>query len=281
MFLALNGTLLAGAKLSWPDTVRLAARVGFPGVDVFLSPAMAEGVKPTRSLLEHLRLRPSSIGFPVEFRKDEETFSRDLPKLEPAAKFGVAIGCPRMHTWVPASSATPKAELRAAWLKRFRASAEILARSGVRLGLEFLGPKHLRTAGAHEFIWRMDEMLAFARECGPNVGLLLDAWHWHHAGGTTDDIVKAGKDAIVHVHVNDSAKLSPDEVRDNQRLWPGDGVIDLTGFFRALDKIGYRDAVSVEVFGDFLKGMEPEKAALTGFLKARGAMQKAGVNWNA
>jgi sugar phosphate isomerase/epimerase len=127
----------------------------------------------------------------------------------------------------------------------------------------------------------MDEMLAFARECGPNVGLLLDAWHWHHAGGKPEDIVKAGRDAIVHVHVSDSPKLPADEIRDNQRLMPGDGVIDLTGFFRALGKIGYRDAVSVEVFGDFLKEMGPEKAALTGFEKTRAVMQKAGVNWNA
>ena len=29
--------------------------------------------------------------------------------------------------------------------------------------------------------------LEFAQECGFNCGLLLDSWHWHHAGATTDD----------------------------------------------------------------------------------------------
>lgn len=281
MFIALNPTLLAGGRLGWQEMVRLAARLGYPGVDVSLGPAMTEGVPATKALFEHLRIRPAVIGFPVDFRKDEETFQRGLDKLEPAAQFAAAIGCPRMCTWVTASSTTPKDELRALWGKRFSAAAKVLARSNVRLGLEFLGPLHLRRQNPHEFIWRMGEMLAFARECGPNVGLLLDAWHWHHAGATTADIAKAGKDGIVHVHVSDAPKLPPEEIRDNQRLMPGDGVIDLAGFFRALEKAGYRDAVSVEVFGAFIKQMGAEKSAMTALEKTRAVMQKAGVSWNA
>ena len=73
----------------------------------------------------------------------------------------------------------------------------------------------------YEFIWRMNDMLAFARECGPNVGLLLDSWHWHHAGATTKDIIAAGRDRIVHVHFNDSPNLPPEQIHDDQRLLPG------------------------------------------------------------
>ena len=113
-------------------------------------------------------------------------------------------------------------------------------RSKVRLGLEFLGPLHLRTRAPHQFIWRMDEMLAFAKECGPNIGLLLDAWHWYHAGATVADIVAAGKARVVHVHVSDCIKQTPEEVLDNKRVMPGEGVIDLAAFFQALKKIRLR-----------------------------------------
>ncbi len=133
----------------------------------------------------------------------------------------------------------------------------------MRLGLEFLGPLHLRKQFKYEFIWRMNEMLEFAKECGPNVGLLLDAWHWHHAGATTEDIVNAGRERIVHVHFDDAPKLPPEQIRDDQRLLPGEGVINLTGFLQALQKIGYRDALSVEVFGRGLErhvGRESSKA---------------------
>ena len=242
-----------------------------------LAASMKEGLAATRSLLDGLKIKPAAVNFPVEFRKDEATFRKDIEKLGDAASFSAAIGCPRMVTWLMPSSKTPKAELRALYLKRFRACADVLARSHVRLGLEFLGPLHLRKMEPHEFIWRMNEMLAFARECGSNVGLLLDVWHWHHAGATTDDIVKAGKDGIVHVHLSDAPKLPPEQIRDNERLLPGEGIINLTGFFRALQEIGYQGFVSVEVFGRFLRDMTPEEDARRGLEAARAVMRKAGV----
>ena len=214
MYLSLNPTIVAG-RVHWPEFARLAAKTGFPAVDLDLGAAMKAGLPATNALLEELKIKAAGINLPVEFRKDDATFAKDLDKLGDAASFSAAVGCPRMFTWIMPSSKMPKAELRALYLKRFRACADVMARSHVRLGLEFLGPLHLRRMEPNEFIWRMPEMLAFARECGSNVGLLLDVWHWHHAGATTEDIVKAGKDAIVHVHFNDAPKLPP-----KRGTWP-------------------------------------------------------------
>ena len=122
----------------------------------------------------------------------------------------------------------------------------------------------------------MNEMLEFAKECGPNVGLLLDVWHWHHAGATTQDIVNAGRESIVHVHFNDAPNLPPEQIRDNQRLLPGEGVINLVGFLQALQTIGYTDALSVEVFGR-LKDVPPEEAAKRGLEASLAVFKKAGV----
>jgi sugar phosphate isomerase/epimerase len=181
-----------------------------------------------------------------------------------------------MVTYIMPSSNTPKEELRSTYKQRFTASAKVLADHNVRLGLEFLGPLQFRKQFPHEFIWRMDEMLEFAKECGPNVGLLLDSWHWHHAGATTEDIIAAGRDRIVHVHFNDSPALPPEEIRDNKRLLPGEGVINLVGFLHALQTIGYSDALSVEVFGR-LQDKTPEQAARMGLDAAVGVFRKAGI----
>src|SRR6266851_3591700 len=275
MYLSLNPTLVAD-RVPWPEFARLAAKVGFGGVDVSTSGAMKEGFESSRALLGQLKLTPAVAGFPVEFRKDDTTFRRDLAKLEEAAQFVAAIGCPRMNTYIMPSSDRPKAEQRKIYKERFRVAADILARSHVRLGLEFLGPVHLRKMFPYEFIWRMDEMLDFAKECGPNVGLELDSWHWHHAGATTKDIVHAGRDRIVHVHFNDSPNLPPEQIHDNQRLLPGEGVINLTGFLQALQSIHYHDALSVEVFGR-TKDMTPEAAAKAGLDSALAVFRKAGV----
>jgi sugar phosphate isomerase/epimerase len=268
---------LTGGRVQWPDSAKLAASAGFPGVDVGLPSAIKNGLDNTRKLLNDLKLRPAVVDLPVDFRKDDETFRSGLRLLPDAASFSAAIGCPRMTTYLMSSSDKPKDELRKIFLDRFQACAEILARSHLRLGFEFLGPLHIRKAFPHEFIWRMDEMLAFAKECGSNCGLLLDSWHWYHAGATTGDIVAAGKDRIVHVQINDSAKMPPEQVKDNERLLPGEGVIDLTGFLRALKQIGYSDGVSVEVFGRGLKEMPPEEGAKLGFEYASRVMRNAGV----
>lgn len=275
MYISLNGVMVSG-KVPWPEFARLAARFGYGGVDVDLGAAMKQGVAETKALLEHLRLQPAVIGLPVDFRRDDAAFETTLDKLPPAAQFAAAIGCPRMVTWIAPSSQTPKPELRKILKERFRKTADVLARSHIRLGLEFIGPLHARTAAPHEFIWRMGEMVEFAKECGSNVGLLLDSWHWHHAGAKPADIVAAGKDRIVHVHLADSADLPPDKVRDNERLLPGEGVVDFTGFLQALKKIGYRDGLSPEVFGR-LKDLPPEEGARMGLESARAVMKKAGV----
>jgi sugar phosphate isomerase/epimerase len=241
-----------------------------------LKPAMQQGSAATRSLLAGLKVKPAAIEFPVEFRKDDATFRAGIAELEAQCRFAKEIVCPRMVTYIMSSSDTPKNELRKTYLKRFQESARIMAGSGVRLGLEFLGPVQFRKMFAHEFIWRMNEMLDFAKECGPNVGLLLDAWHWHHAGATTEDIVNAGKDRIVHVHFDDAPKLPPEQIKDNERLLPGEGVIDLVGLLHALQKIGYTDALSVEVFGR-LKDKTPDEAARLGYAAATSVLKKAGI----
>ncbi|MDQ6677303.1 MAG: sugar phosphate isomerase/epimerase [Acidobacteriota bacterium] len=268
---------MTGRKLPWQQFARLASQTGFPGVDVALDEAMAEGVEPTRALLRSLRLKPACIGFPLVFQKDDAAFRTSLAALPDAAQFAAAIDCPRMTTYILPSSILPKAEQRRVYLDRFKAAADVLARSHVRLAIEYISPVHLRKLHPNEFIWRMDEMLEFTRDCGSNVGLLVDSWHWHHAGATPADIVRAGKDRIVHVQINDSAQLAPEEVRDNERLMPGEGVINLAGFLAALKEIGYNDAVSVEVFGRGLKDMPPEAGAKLGYRTGLAAMEKAGL----
>jgi sugar phosphate isomerase/epimerase len=278
MILSLNSATING-RVKWPEVAELAAKVGFSGVDPDLNAGMRAGVEATKELLSRLNLKPAACGFSVEFRKDDTVFETGMAKLPELARFAAAIGCPRMVTYVAASTDTPKAELRAQFKKRFTAAAKVLAEHGVRLGLEFLGPLHIRQARPHEFIWRMPEMMEFARECGPNMGLLLDAWHWHHAGATPEDIVAAGKAGIVHVHLSDAPAHPPEQIRDSERLMPGEGVINWAGFFGALKKIGYQDAASVEVFGRGLKFMTPEEAARLAATTSQALMAKHGVAW--
>jgi sugar phosphate isomerase/epimerase len=77
--------------------------------------------------------------------------------------------------------------------------------------------------------------------------------------------------------VADSPSHPPELIKDSERLLPGEGVIDFTGFFQALKKIGSDANISPEVFGRGLKEMPPEEGARLGLENTRAVMKKAGV----
>jgi sugar phosphate isomerase/epimerase len=276
MFVSLNSSLTR--QMDWPEFARLAAKLGYGGVDVNLSAARIMGVEETKGFLANLNLRPGITSLPVRYSNiDAAVYQADLKQLDESAQFAAEMGCPRMMAVLPPSSQTPKPQLRAIIKERLQAIDAVLARANVRLGLEFLGPLHFRTRNPHEFIWRMDEALEFSKECGANIGLTLDAWHWHHAGASAADILAAGKSRIVHIHVSDARAQPAEDVRDNQRLMPGEGVIDLAAFFRSLTKIGYTDAVSPEPIGRVPAEMSPEDGARLGLETTRAVMKRAGA----
>ena len=276
MYIALNGTLVS-RRPNWEEFARIAHAVGFSGVDLLHPEVFEMGVTRVKATLSERNLKPAVVNLPVEFRKDDAIFQEGMRKLEPAVKFAREIGCPRMSTWVPSWCEVPKVEQEKVWRMRFQAVNGVLEKHGVRLGLEYLGPLHLRKRGPYEFIYRHDEMLAFAKSCGKQIGLLVDSWHWHHAGSTLRDIAATPLSDLVHVQAADAPNVPPEKILDSERLMPGEGVIDFTAFFQTLRKAGYRDAVSPEVFGRGLKDMAPEQGATLGLETTTAVMKKAGV----
>ena len=186
MFIALNPTLLAGGKVGWPEIARLAARLGYPGVDVSLGPAMKEGVNETKALFEHLRLKPARDRLPGGLPQGRSGFRggarqagrrrRSSPRRS-AARACAPGSCPRATRRRPSCARI--------YLKRFRAAADdagALGRRGWGSSSSARCTCASRTRTSSSGAWT--EMVEFAAECGPNVGLLLDSWHWHHAGAT-------------------------------------------------------------------------------------------------
>ena len=94
------------------------------------------------------------------------------------------------------------------------------------------------------------------------------------------DILAAGKARIVHVHVADAPDLPPEQIRDNERLMPGEGVIDLKGFFKALEADRLRRTRSARRFsGRGLREMAARAGRAPGSESTRKVMEKAGVPW--
>jgi sugar phosphate isomerase/epimerase len=231
------------------NLIKLAANYGFQTVDLdALSLIEQHGLEQSKDLLQQHSLSLGSIGLPVEWRGTEEQFQSSLTRLAASAEAARALGCSACCTYVLPSTDMKAAHFMALATRRLRICAEVLGAYGIRLGLEFVGPHHLRTRWANPFIWTIDETLDWIATIGlTNVGLLFDAYHWYTTSNRIEDILNLQANQIVHVHINDAPDLPIEQVLDNGRLYPGEGVINLSGFLQSLQRIGYKGSITQEI----------------------------------
>ncbi|UJF34951.1 sugar phosphate isomerase/epimerase family protein [Paenibacillus hexagrammi] len=244
--------------------IELAAEYGFQAVDLdALGLIERHGIEGARELLLRHNIVIGAIGLPVEWRGAEETFREGLSKLTAAAEAASQLGCRACCTYILPSTDLKAAHFMALATRRLRVCAQLLASYGMKLGLEFVGPHHLRTQWANPFIWTVEETLDWIEAIGErNVGLLYDSYHWYTNGLTTADILKLHADQIVHVHINDAPDVPVEEALDNGRVYPGEGVIDLAGFLHGLHSIGYQGVVAQEILSSAAPTESPEMLTL-------------------
>ncbi|HST42704.1 MAG TPA: sugar phosphate isomerase/epimerase [Conexibacter sp.] len=268
--ISFHPSVSGAVTVPWRESLPIAAAAGFRAIDVSLAELAHEPPSAVREALQAAGLTAGPASLPVEFRQDEERYRHDLALLPRLAALAAALGVTTMFRSIPASSDVPPAEMLPRLRRRLTVIAGVLREHEIGFALEVLSPLHRRREGAHELIWRLQDGAEFARSCADDAGMLVDSWHWHHARESERDIVALG-DAIRHVHVADAADLPPAAVRDEERLLPGDGVIDFTSFFAALDAAGYTGFISPEVRG-YQCSMGPAECARAAHAAVRRCM---------
>ena len=251
------------------EAIDAAHRAGFSGVEFNADEAAdlitARGVEYVRDLFQSAGVRPAAFGFPVDWRSSKDSWRQSLIPLPRQAGAAQALGCTRSMTWIlPGHNEMSYEENLQFHIERFTPAASVLADHGISLGLEFIGPKTLRDTLKYPFIHTMRDMLDMGAQIGPNVGLLLDAWHWYTSHGTIEELRALRPEQVVYVHVNDApVGIEVDSQLDQVRCLPGEtGVIDIGGFLRALDEIGYDGPITPEPFKKELAELPSDDARL-------------------
>ena len=255
-----------GVSADMPQGLAYARQFGFEGLDLNIHQASqmaeAQSVSEVKALWDGIKM--GGWSFPVAWSGPEEEYEESLARLPALATLAAELGCFRTSTWIPpASNEKTYGENWDFHVRRFRPITKILADHGHALGLEFIGPRTSRAKATHGFVYTMDGMRGLAAAIGTgNVGLLLDAWHWHTAQSTLSDLAQLYPEDIVYVHVNDAPSgIDVEDQIDNVRCLPAEtGVIPLAEFFKILAQAGYDGPVTVEPFSQKLREMKPEQA---------------------
>lgn len=121
---------------------------------------------------------------------------------------------------------------------------------GVRLGIEPLHPMFAADRSVVVTLGQANDIVERLRS--PWVGVVVDVYHVWWDPRVEDEVRRAG-DSVLGFHVNDWIVPLPDVL--NGRGMMGDGVIDLRRLRRAVDAVGYRGPIEVEIFNESVRAM--------------------------
>jgi sugar phosphate isomerase/epimerase len=261
------------------ELLDLAQRHGFESVE----PRAAELAGCSDAQLGELaaemrgkKLSWAAAGLPVEFRRDDAAFRSGMERLPQLAEGLRRAGATRVGTWImPSHDELPYTANFRRHAERLREAAKVLGDRGLRLGLEYVGTRHLLLKGRYPFLHTLAETRELIAEIGTgNAGLVLDSWHWWTAGDAAAEIRALRNEDVVSVDLNDApAGVPREDLQDSKRELPAaTGVIDLAGFLNALQAIGYDGPVRPEPFNAALNAMDNEAACAASAAALRKAM---------
>lgn len=260
MKIALNGATTMHADLI---TDILAARdAGYDCIEIWAAKLREFLKKSTvahlRRLLEDANLEPWSINSieHITFRTAED-YAKIKAECEELCAVAEAIDCPFVVV-VPGKmpeNAT-RDQIISESIRVLNDLAGIAAKHNVALAFEFLGQADCSV----QTLELCNEIVELTNR--PNVGLVIDTFHFYAGGSTFESIERVEPGNICIFHINDAEDLPPEKLTDAHRLYPGEGILPIREIKRRLDKIGYDRVVSIEIFRPEYWDQDPFEVAV-------------------
>ena len=263
----LNTSTIRSDGASVLDAIDTAAAAGWDGIEPWvkeLDDWVARG-----GTLEQVRTRAEEsgiaivnlIGFPEWAVPEEDRRAKGFEEAARCFQMAKALGCP--HVAAPPFGIHDREVELPPVAERFAALVDLAAASGVKPLLEYWGiARTLGTTG---------EALLLAAECGrPGVQMLADVFHMYKGSGHHFGFEHFGAGRLGLVHVNDyPATPERAQVRDPDRVYPGDGLAPWKEIVAMLNRIGYEGMLSLELFNESYWAKGPATVAQEGLEKLK------------
>lgn len=130
------------------------------------------------------------------------------------------------------------------------------AEHGTGIALEIMPFSNVRTLEvALEIVRQADQ---------PNCGLLIDIWHVARGGISYDDVAKIPLRHVSSIELDDADEQVIGQLWEDtiyRRRLPGEGVLDVPAFIKAVKAIGYQGPWGVEILSETLRKLPVEEMA--------------------
>ncbi len=200
-------------------------------------------------------IKPLALNALVFFNnRDEEGYKEIISQFTEMLELGKKIGI-KYIVAVPLVTEEKilKEDIKTSCLEVLTELSSLAEPYGIKIALEFVGhPK----CTVNTFAQAYEIVEAVNRD---NVGLVLDCFHFHAMGSNIEDLKKADSSKIFILHIDDTEDFPIGFLTDEDRLWPGQGAIDLDGILSTLKEIGFSDVVSIELFRPEYYQLEAEE----------------------
>jgi 2-keto-myo-inositol isomerase len=228
--------------------IRAASAAGFDCLEIwaaklrkFLQTSTTAELK---RVFEEAGLEPYSINSieRITFR-DADAHAKLLAECEELCLIASELGCPYVVVvpgLLPAGLSWPDVVEES--VRVLSELGRIAEQHGVALAFEFLGQPLCS-------VQRLEEAGEIVRRVArPNVGLVIDSFHFYAGGSTLESIEALDAEKLFIFHINDAEDRPREQLEDRHRLLPGLGVLPLREITAALRRIGYDRVTSVEIF---------------------------------
>jgi 2-keto-myo-inositol isomerase len=244
------------------EFIEIAKNTGFDAIELTMDKVepilRRDEIDKLQSGVQKQGLITASINGPENFNLlSENEFSSILRRTKDLALAARRVGCDLL---IPVPSAIKPGLAKEAIIAQTARDLSRLSDTcgdGIKLGLEFLGMRNCS-------INQLGDAIEVIRRVGRgNVGLVVDSFHMHLSRSSVRDLAKI-KDKLFLVHVNDSEPGDVANLTDANRVYLGEGAIDLQSFRQALQEVGYDGFISLELLKPAYWEQPPEEVARLG-----------------
>jgi len=269
----LNTSTIRGQELTIDQEIDIAAKAGYDGIEPWLrdiNDYVAKGGQLKdlqKRIADHGLTVESAIGFAKWMVDDNQERSKGLEEAKRDMETIAQLGGTRIAA-PPAGATTGTLDLQNS-AARYKTLLKLGDRMGVVPQIEVWGP--VRT------LHKLSQAIYIALEAGhPKACVLGDVYHFYKGGSDFDGIRMLGPQALQVFHFNDYPADPPrDTIKDEHRVYPGDGVAPLSDILNNFRAVGAAPALSLELFNRSYWQQDALEVAKIGLEKMKTAVAKS------